>query len=31
MAPYVPKGLNVTVPPHSQEINLKDSVEVQPK
>jgi 5-hydroxyisourate hydrolase-like protein (transthyretin family) len=31
MAPYLPKGLKVTVPPHSQEINLKDSVEVQPK
>jgi 5-hydroxyisourate hydrolase-like protein (transthyretin family) len=31
MAPYVPKGLKVIVPPHSQEINLKDSVEVQPK
>jgi 5-hydroxyisourate hydrolase-like protein (transthyretin family) len=31
MAPYLAKGLKVTVPPHSQEINLKDSVEVQPK
>jgi 5-hydroxyisourate hydrolase-like protein (transthyretin family) len=31
MAPYLPKGLNVIVPLHSQEINLKDSVEVQPK
>ena len=31
MAPYLAKGLRVLVPPHSQEINLKDSVEVQPK
>ena len=31
MAPYLAKGLKVSVPPHSQEINLKDSVEVQPK
>ena len=31
MAPYLAKGLKVVVPPHSQEINLKSSVEVQPK
>jgi hypothetical protein len=38
MAPYLAKGLKVVVPPHSQvaapnsqEIYLKDSVEVQPK
>jgi hypothetical protein len=31
MAPYLAKGLKVVVPPHANEINLKDSVEVQPK
>jgi 5-hydroxyisourate hydrolase-like protein (transthyretin family) len=31
MTPYLPKGLKIVVPPHSNEVNLKDSVEVQPK
>ncbi len=31
MRRYLARGLEITVPPHSQEINLKDSVEVQPK
>jgi hypothetical protein len=31
MGRYLARGLKITVPPHAQEINLKDSVEVQPK
>lgn len=31
MTPYLAKGLKVVVPPHSQDIDLKEPVEVQPK